>query len=168
MENSALYAQAFQYPYPGLFDTLSIKSQNILAAPGGNAFARFVEILKSLSISQQEELYTRTLDLSPLSAPYVGYHIWGESYQRGEFLASLNREMMKYEIDLEGELPDHLLPILRYLNAEPSPPLPDLLENLDQALASMTKSLRKAEGDNPYLHLFEALRESFGGVTVES
>jgi nitrate reductase molybdenum cofactor assembly chaperone NarJ/NarW len=165
MDNLPLFARAFQYPFPGQIDALYTETQAMLNAPGGQALAKFAEKLKALSLSEQEELYTRTLDLSPLSAPYVGYHIWGESYKRGEFMAALNKEMKVYEIDLEGELPDHLLPILRYLNATPSP-IPELINILDQSLSSMIKSLKKSEDDNPYLYLFEALAHAFTELKV--
>ena len=76
--------------------------QNILMAVDRS---KFVEKIVPLSLSEQEELFTRTLDLSPLSAPYVGYHVWGESYKRGEFMAALNKEMKELGVDLDGELP---------------------------------------------------------------
>jgi nitrate reductase molybdenum cofactor assembly chaperone NarJ/NarW len=167
MDNLSLFAQAFQYPFPGQIDVLYTETQTMLNEPGGKALAKFAEKLKALSLSEQEELYTRTLDLSPLSAPYVGYHVWGESYKRGEFMAALNNEMKVYEIDLEGELPDHLLPILRYLHATPSP-MAELMSILNQSLNSMIKSLKKGEDDNPFLHLFEALAQTFAAVKVDA
>ena len=167
MDTLSLFAQAFQYPYPGQIDSLYLETQTMLDTPGGKELAKFAKELKVLSLSEQEELYTRTLDLSPLSAPYVGYHVWGESYKRGEFMAALSKEMKLYEIDLEGELPDHLLPVLRYLHATPTP-MPELMSILDQSLNSMIKSLKKGEDNNPYLHLFKALTYSFGAVKVEA
>ncbi len=167
MDTIALFAKAFQYPFPGQVNSMFEDTQKMRDMPGGKALTKFVKLLKELSLSEQEELYTRTLDLSPLTAPYVGYHIWGESYKRGEFMANLNSEMKKYEVELDGELPDHLLPILRYLHVCPTP-MPELMEVLDQSLNLMKKSLKKSEDDNPYLYLFEALAYSFGAVKVEA
>ncbi len=82
-------------------------------------------------------------------------------------MAALNKEMKELNIDREGELPDHLLPVLRYLHATPSP-MPELTEILDQSLNSMIKSLKKGEEDNPYLFLFEALKQTFSAVKVEA
>jgi len=121
MDNLSLYARAFQYPSQGQIAKLFEDTQTMENKPGSKEFAKFVKELHQLSLSEQEELFTRTLDLSPLSAPYVGYHTWGESYKRGEFMAALSKEMKILEIHLEGELPDHLLPILRYLHATPTP-----------------------------------------------
>ncbi|HDD61414.1 MAG TPA: nitrate reductase [Chloroflexi bacterium] len=167
MDDLTLFAQAFRYPYPGQIETLYSNTRTIVDFPGGQDLAKFAEKINALSLSDQEELYTRTLDLSPLTAPYVGYHVWGESYKRGEFMAILNKEMKTLDIDLGGELPDHLLPVLRYLHATPSP-LPELIEILDQSLNSMIKSLKKGEEDNPYLFLFEALKQTLSAVKVEA
>jgi len=167
MDILSVFALAFQYPFPGQIDVLVSETQALDNEPGGKALSKFAKKLEELSLSEQEELYTRTLDLSPLTAPYIGYHIWGENYQRGEFMAALNKEMRANDIDLEGELPDHLLPILRYLHTTSSP-IPELIEILDQSLNSMIKALKKGEKDNPYLFLFEALIKSFGAVKVEA
>jgi len=166
MDNLSLFARAFQYPTQGQIAKLFVDTQSMEKKPGSKEFTKFVKELNQLSLSEQEELYTKTLDLSPLSAPYVGYHTWGESYKRGEFMAALNKEMKELKIDLEGELPDHRLPILRYLHATPTP-LPDLTENLEKSLKSMIESLKKGEKDNPYLYLYEALMLNFAAVKVE-
>lgn len=163
----SVFAQAFQYPHPGNVDKLEKDAQNASDASGSKAFAKFIAAVKPLSLAEHEELYTRTLDLSPLSAPYVGHQIWGESYKRGEFMAQLNKEMKAYQIDLEGELPDHLRPVLQYLTASPTP-LPELIEVLDQAVEAMHKSLMKTEADNPYLLLFEAISMTCKSLTIES
>ncbi len=156
MDNLSLLAQALRYPFPDQIDTLISQVASLNGKPGSKAFAKFLALLQPLSLNKQEELYTRTLDLSPLAAPYIGYHIWGESYKRGEFMAQLNHEMKACQIDLEGELPDHLRPVLQYL-AVSSAPLPELIEVLDQAIKSMQKSLKKVDANNPYLLLFNAI-----------
>ena len=52
-----------------------------------------------LPLGAWEELHTRTLDLNPPAAPYVGYQTWGESYQRGAFLAKMNRALAETGMD---------------------------------------------------------------------
>jgi nitrate reductase molybdenum cofactor assembly chaperone NarJ/NarW len=167
VDTLSMFAEAFQYPYPGQIDALHAQTKELKDTPAERELSKFVEKIVPLSLSEQEELFTRTLDLSPLSAPYVGYHVWGESYKRGEFMAALNKEMKELNVDLDGELPDHLLPILRYLHATATP-MPELMSVLDQSLNSMIKSLKKGEEHNPYVHLFEALAFSFGAVKIEA
>ena len=161
----SVYAQALQYPYSGQVEALQAQVKDSTSKPGMKAFTSFLQEIGALSLSEQEELFTHTLDLSPLTAPYVGYQIWGESYKRGEFMAQLSQEMSLYEINLEGELPDHLLPVLRYLAAAPAP-LPELVEVLDPAIAAMQKSLKKNEADNPYLLLLKAIGQACKSLPV--
>ena len=163
----SLLAEAFCYPRPGLLDRLETGLTSIEDSPVQSGLASFINKVKLLSLSEWEELSTNTLDLSPTIAPYVGYQIWGESYKRGEFMANLSRQMMEQEIDTEGELPDHLVPILRYLDAADDP-LPELMENLGPAVQKMMKILKQKDKYNPYIDLMEAVLEIAQGLTVKA
>lgn len=152
----ALLAQALAYPYPGLLDELQAGLAGLGKVPGRAELAAFVKKIARLSLEQWEELATATLDLSPAAAPYVGFQVWGESYQRGAFMAQLNRAMAELDIDPGGELPDHLAPVLRYLAATDAP-LPELAGHLQTAVGKMIAILREKERGNPYLHIYEAV-----------
>ena len=149
-------ADAFCYPAPGRLDALKRGLAAMPKGAGKDAYAAFLNGIDRLPLGEWEELHTRTLDLNPPAAPYVGYQIWGESYQRGTFLARLNRELLDAGVDAGGELPDHLAPVLRYL-ARTQAPLPELTELCGPALQRMHSALRKAEPDNPYVELLEAV-----------
>jgi nitrate reductase delta subunit len=155
MDICLLLAEAFRYPQPGLLEQLEAGLAEAGKESARGGLATFVKKVGALSLSEWEELATRTLDLSPAAAPYVGFQIWGESYQRGEFMAKLNRAMAELDIDPEGELPDHLVPILRYL-AVAEQPIPELNENFEAAVKRMISILREKDKSNPYIHLFEA------------
>ncbi len=159
MNTWALLAEAFRYPRPGLREILE---RETAALPGGAVRAsleRFLQALAPLSLAAWEELYTRTFDLNPLAAPYLGFHRWGESYARGDFMAKLNARYRALNLDTDGELPDHVVPVFRYLAVAESP-LPELLEVLPIGLKAMHKALADAEADNPYLPLLEAARHA--------
>ena len=150
-------ALCFGYPNDERLDELRTA---VSALPDGKAQShldRFVAAIAPLSLGEWEELHTRTLDLSPFFVPYVGHVVWGESYKRGAFMAELNREMASLGVDLDGELPDHLAPILRYLEATDSPH-EELVDVLPKAVAAMTKELKKSDADNPYRHPLAAAR----------
>jgi nitrate reductase delta subunit len=151
-------AIAFCYPEEGQLEIL--KAGQVLLPEGAakNALIAFLNKVQSLSLGDWEELHTRTLDLNPLAAPYVGFQTWGESYQRGTFLSNLNRELLALNVDPGGELPDHLIPVLRYLGVCPDP-LPELIEVLDPALQRMKAVLHNAEPGNPYVDLIESVHE---------
>lgn len=147
-------AEAFRYPAPGHLSRLDQGIESLKAGDERQCLADFLGKVRRLTLGEWEELHTRTLDLNPPAAPYVGFQTWGESYQRGEFLAKMSREILENGIDADGELPDHLIPILRYLAISPAP-LAGLLEHLSPAIQRMSAGLRQADPANPYLSLFE-------------
>ncbi|MEJ2707572.1 MAG: hypothetical protein P8074_08165 [Anaerolineales bacterium] len=160
-------ANAFRYPAPGSLEHLRNSQSEVPTGAVKHACSAFLAQIERLSLSQWEELYTRTLDLNPQTAPYVGFQTWGENYQRGQFLASLNQAYQPLDIDLDGELPDHIVPILRYLEAEPQP-IPELVEVLEPSIKRMAGILRKADPQNPYLDLFEAVLRSIDSLQVSA
>ena len=155
MSDFTLLAKAFTYPAPGLLEELEAWVVDSVKSPVREAVTAFVSKIALLSLGDWEELSTRTLDLSPAAAPYIGFQVWGESYQRGAFMAILNRAMSVLDVDPEGELPDHIVPVLRYLDAAEHP-VPELLEQFEPAVTRMIGILREKDKANPYLHLFEA------------
>jgi nitrate reductase delta subunit len=159
MNTFNLLAECFRYPTPGLAEELRLGLEQLPVGPLKKSLEAFLKPLQKLPPGEWEELYTRTLDLNPLATPYIGFQIYGESYQRGNFMALLNREMRLHQIDQGGELPDHLLPVLRYLGVV-SEPIPELLEALPQAVRRMQAVLRKAEPGNPYVHLLDAVEQA--------
>jgi nitrate reductase delta subunit len=151
-----ILATALGYPSPGLAASLQEGIVQIPEGPARQAYQSFVEAIRKLSLGEWEELYTRTLDLNPAVAPYIGYQLWGDSYPRGNFMAALNRAYREAQLELDGELPDHLACVLAYLGSGQTP-LPELAEALDPAVQKMLTTLRKAEADNPYACLLEAV-----------
>jgi nitrate reductase molybdenum cofactor assembly chaperone NarJ/NarW len=59
-----------------------------------------------------EEAYMRTFDCNPDRALEVGWHLFGESYSRGNFLVRMRGFMRDCGVDEGGELPDHLCNVL--------------------------------------------------------
>ena len=156
MEDFARLATAFQYPTPDRLAELEETAANMENGSARRQFGAFVDELQDLDLAEWEELHTRSLDLSPLFVPYVGWVTWGENYQRGEFMAEMKATLEHQGVPLNGELPDHLDPVLRYL-AVADPPLPSLAEVFPAAVASMTKKLKEADAKSPYLHLLKAI-----------
>jgi nitrate reductase delta subunit len=150
-------ARAYRYPVPGRLDELRHGIDELPEGPTRRSFAAFVDAIGALSLEAWEELHTRTLDLSPLFAPYVGYVMWGDNYQRGTFMAALRRAQIEAGVELDGELPDHVESVLRYLSATDAP-ISELEASLAPSLERMESALTKAEADSPYLHLLKATR----------
>jgi nitrate reductase molybdenum cofactor assembly chaperone NarJ/NarW len=148
-------ALGFGYPFPGHADALRSAVAGLPPGAPRTAMERFVAEVADLPLGEWEELHTRTLDLSPLFVPYVGHVAWGESYRRGAFMAEMKAAQIAAGVDQNGELPDHIEPILRYLAAAEDL-LPDLAGALPGAVAEMRKDLKKREPSNPYRHLLAA------------
>lgn len=155
MGDASVVAAAFRYPVEGSIEALNSGVASMEHAGTQRSMKSFMAQVGSRPLHEWEELHTETLDLSPKFAPYVGHAVWGENYRRGAFMADLARSMAETGIELHGELPDHLDPILRYIDSCPEP-LSDVVEVLPQALMRMTKELDATDKKNPYRHVLDA------------
>lgn len=148
-------AMGYRYPRPGSAERLAAALATQKRGEVARHMRHLVDAVTSLSLGEWEELHTATLDLSAPFVPYVGHVEWGENYRRGAFMAELQAAMKAERIDLDGELPDHIASILRYLSVATTP-LGDLIDILPGAVAEMERTLRSAAPDNPYCHLLAA------------
>lgn len=120
-------------------------------------FSLFASETQRLSLSELQELYTRTFDLSPVCALDIGYHLFGENYKRGVFLANLRETEAPFDLGQEHQLPDYLPVLLRLLTKLDDEELRSALivDCMIPALEKMLKTL--GEGENPYRHLIAAV-----------
>jgi nitrate reductase delta subunit len=159
MGSFALFAEMLRYPAPGRIEALAQAVAGMPQRRIQKSLAAFLKEIRSLSLGQWEELYTKTWDLEPLTAPYVGFQIWGEDYRRGKFMAALQQAYTEAGIELEGELPDHLVPVLHYLDVSTAP-IPELTEAFVTAVEKMAVQLGKRDKENPYLHILKGILEA--------
>jgi nitrate reductase delta subunit len=119
-----------------------------------------VEALGATSLYAQQERYAATFDVNPAVCLYVGYHLFGDSYPRGAFMARLAGEFNEIGHEFGRELPDHLPVVLRYLAR---PDAVDSVELVDDALVPALRTIVKAfaETSNPYAALLEAVLRTF-------
>jgi nitrate reductase delta subunit len=117
----------------------------------------FSEQSESLSLSDLQELYTRTFDLNPVCALEIGYHLFGENYKRGAFLANLRETEAPFDLNQEHQLPDYLPVLLRLLTRLDHDDLCNALI-ADCIIPALDKMLRMlGESENPYRHLLAAI-----------
>jgi nitrate reductase molybdenum cofactor assembly chaperone NarJ/NarW len=167
MGGAAALAEFYRYPSPGFLGVLKERLLQISDERARKACMEFLNEVQKMTLGEWEELYTRTLDINPPSAPYIGFQIWREGYQRGTFLSQMNRALYMEGISSEGELPDHLLPVLRYLDSSQHP-LPELMDALPPAIKRMQATLRKADPANPYNFLLEAVAQLVDRLVTSS
>jgi len=89
--------------------------------------------------------------MNPVSTLEIGWHLFGEQYERGEFLVNMRGRLREAGIPEIGELPDHLLHVL---------PLLDRLDPQDARAFADTfvlPALEKIAAGMPRGNLFGAL-----------
>jgi nitrate reductase molybdenum cofactor assembly chaperone len=59
-----------------------------------------------------QELYIQTFEFNPACTLEIGWHLFGENYERGEFLVRMREELRRHGIAESTELPDHLTHLL--------------------------------------------------------
>lgn len=120
-------------------------------------FAMFATRMNQLSDWEREELYVRTFELNPACTLEVGYHLFGETYKRGTFLAHLRCEEEGNKLGQEQQLPDFLPVLLRLLALMDDQELRGtLIETcLTPAIETIIGALK--EKDNPYGNLLRSL-----------
>lgn len=79
------------------------------------ALGTLEEWLSGAEHGRPEEWYSRLFDLNPDCTLNIGYHLFGEQYERGAFLAGLVGEHRKVGLAIPDDLPDYLPLILRLL-----------------------------------------------------
>ena len=154
-----LFAELLEYPTSALLERAReaealVSESNPQAAGHLRLFRQSVE---GMSLNQLEETYTNTFDLQAVCHPYAGYHLFGESYKRGAFLAKLNEEYRARGYTVEKELPDHLPVILHFLATVREPDVSRVLlrDCLVPALTKMAAAF--PDTGNPYGNLLHAV-----------
>lgn len=121
----------------------------------------FVTQMKPLTLSEREEIHTRTFDVLPSCDPYVSSQLFGqESYQRGTLMAGLLTVYEAAELDCAPELPDHIGVILRFAESFSDEEWEDLVRLcLWGAVSRMVSML--CSTPNPYTEYFQSVLRIF-------
>lgn len=114
-----LFADILDYPGPGLASKAR-ECEGLLAdavPEAAGLLARFVSFVEETPLERLEEVFTGYFDLNPVCHPYVGYHLFGESYKRSQFLLTLKRLYREHGFEIgDAELPDRISVMLRFLS----------------------------------------------------
>ena len=132
-------------------------------------FSDFCLDINDISTLKLQELYTRTFDLNPVCALEIGYHLFGEDYKRGEFLARLRETQNPYDLGQEHQLPDYLPVILRLLVQTVDDELKAELIGvcLIPALDRMNTAFEKKQ-QNPFRKIIRFLTETLKDIARNS
>lgn len=158
------FAKLLEYPWPERDVSADARSCRALLTEEApevvEEFDRFVAFVERETPARIEERYTGTFDLNPVVSPYVGYHLFGESYQRGTFMARLKETYAERDFAVnENELPDHLGILLRFLAVTEDGPLTtDLVEECLLPALERMENVFEESSENPYASVIRVLR----------
>ncbi len=115
MPDAAIYkALATLLTYPGADYPRQIEASVRIAPEEGRAqLEQFAAQVRGLATEELQELFTRTFDLNPMCSLELGWHLFGENYDRGLLLVRMRGELRRHELEESTELPDHLTHALR-------------------------------------------------------
>ena len=114
------FASMLEYPAGGTLQAAVIAQGLLMDKDPASAaqLKEFHEYAAALPPGRLEEVYTGTFDLDAACHPYVGYHLFVETYKRSIFLVELKqRYSAEGFVFPDNELPDHLAVILHFLAA---------------------------------------------------
>ena len=125
--------------------------------PLGQAFVAMAEFISDSTFGASQERYTVLFDLKPVCTLNIGYHIFGDTYDRGALLALLAAELGTHNIEHSHDLPDYLPTLLRLLAASRDAEDQALLVHsiLIPGLSKMNQTLSKST--DPWSSLLRAL-----------
>lgn len=151
-------AQMLEYPQPGLVE--AARECQALVSPmcpeAATLLHRFCACVEEAPPGHMEEVYTATFDLDAVCQPYVGYHLFGETYKRSLFLLGLKQRYQAHGFVAEIELPDHVGVMLHFLEVCDDAAMAEelveeaLLPALERMIGKGQKEQVGTKGDEPH------------------
>ncbi len=150
MEPLERLAPLFTYPD----DAYVPHAQAAAAALDDPALAAFAARVGALTTTALQERFIETFDLNAACTLEIGWHLFGEHYERGEFLVRLRGRLREAGIPESGELPDHLQHVLPLVaRFEPQTAAAFVDQHLAPALERIAGAM---PADNPFSDLLHA------------
>lgn len=113
-----LFADLLEYPRSDVAQTAR-ECRALVALENPEAAAllgEFVVFAERTPADTIEEIFTATFDLNASCHPYIGYHMFGEAYQRSALLLELKDRFRDHDFDPGVELPDHIAVLMRFMS----------------------------------------------------
>jgi len=144
-----LFAELLDYPRTALTGVAGecaalVAGRSVEAAAFLREFESFAE---KTPLTRLEEIYTSVFELDATCHPYIGYHLFGESYKRSVFLLALKERYRSCNVNCGVELPDHLAVILRFLAVNEN--MAETEEMISEALHPALGKMLKNKDEEP-------------------
>ena len=128
----------------------------------------FANRADSTTVGSMQELFTQSFDLTPDCALEVGWHLYGEDYQRGAFLVKMREQLRTHGIDEGAELPDNLASLLALVVEAPAETRALVADALLPAVGKMLSALEKtASAFHPIMDAVRGLLAAPDGAAGE-
>ncbi|MEW5956123.1 MAG: molecular chaperone TorD family protein [Chloroflexota bacterium] len=113
-----LMAQILEYPQSDLAEVVC-ECEALLSleySEAASCLREFQDFVAGTPLGRQQEVYTLTFDLDAVCHPYVGHHLFGESYKRSAFMLGLKERYQNVGLETGSEVADHLALLVRFLS----------------------------------------------------
>lgn len=114
-----LFADILDYPEADIAEQVRECEAVVSAsdAEAGTMLHEFLGVVEQTSNGELQEIYTAVFDLDADCHPYLGYQLFGEGYERSQFLLELKDLYRNGGFQANTvELPDRLSEVLRFLS----------------------------------------------------
>jgi len=119
-------------------------------------FSEWANRIQLLSLEDRQEAYARTFDMSPKCTLELGWHLFGEQYDRGTFMVWMRGRLRDFDLAESTDLPDHARHVLAVLGRlDPGAADKFATACVLPALESVRDGLRRME--SPYELLLDAI-----------
>lgn len=163
----ASFADILEYPTNDWSERVNTLSRILRGeTTASRHFSTFCSKTGSMSLIELQELYAQSFDLNPNCALEIGYHLFGEDYKRGEFLANLREAENAFELGQERQLPDYLPVLLRLLAQLDDDELRGSLAGYC-LIPGLSKIVAAFKEQNPFMELIKAVHAALEQVTTE-
>lgn len=122
----------------------------------------FAAALSGESVEAMQERFTGAFDFDPKCSLDIGWHLYGENYDRGDFLVRLRGELAAHGVEEGVDLPDHLPHVLQLLARMPADAASAL--GRDSVIPALDKILAGLDGrETPYEHVVRSVHAAVSG-----
>jgi nitrate reductase molybdenum cofactor assembly chaperone len=155
------FARLLSYPDDDYIETAMLcqRAAEQFSEEAERNLRTFHSRIEGRTTEQLQELFVQTFDLNPVCVLEVGWHLYGDNYDRGAFLVKTREQLRRHKVDESSELPDHLTHVLALL-ARMEPEEASVFAN-GSVIPALGKMLAGMAGkQSPYEFLLIALREA--------
>jgi nitrate reductase delta subunit len=166
MKSQEIYDQfAALFEYPG--EDYAVRVSRCAAAlvdvqpdAAASLTAFFVQICGSSAVELQEQ-FIQTFDLNPDCSLELGWHLYGENYDRGTYLVKLRGLLRRLGVPETHELPDHISHALELLGRLPETEAEEFA--VACVLPALQKIRTKLKAETSFHPLIESVAVLLGG-----